>query len=167
MVRTELAPDVEQSEELKRCPKCTLEKSLDLFYKNSASTSKTKTSSWCKECTLKSQSDYNARNKEQISTRRAARYRTPEGKRSRRNSDWKKRYGVTYDEVEKILADQGDRCAICKTPIELGKHTHLDHQHVTGKVRGVLCVNCNLMIGHAKEDVSRLRSAIDYLAKGV
>lgn len=57
-------------------------------------------------------------------------------------------------------------CAICGTSDWMGRHggrPHVDHDHETGKVRGMLCHNCNLMIGYAKEDIQTLRRAITYL----
>jgi hypothetical protein len=64
-----------------------------------------------------------------------------------------------------LLAEQGGVCAICKTPIEtmLARHVHIDHCHASNLVRGVLCRDCNLMLGFAKDSVATLRNAIDYL----
>ena len=63
-------------------------------------------------------------------------------------------------EVRRALMEkQGNRCAICGREVDLV----LDHDHGTGKNRGMLCNLCNLLLGHAGDNVERLQSAIDYL----
>lgn len=75
-----------------------------------------------------------------------------------------KRYGTTGPELLTILAAHDGRCAICGTdkPGGIGKW-HVDHCHASMKVRGVLCQNCNFLLGHARDDVAILRAAIRYL----
>lgn len=81
-----------------------------------------------------------------------------------------KQYGITYEEYSVVLALQGGLCAICKgdeivkrgnKPVRLS----VDHDHHTGKVRGLLCQRCNSLLGFAQDDISILRGAIDYLAR--
>lgn len=64
-----------------------------------------------------------------------------------------------------LLFEQGWSCAICKAPIfsMLDRHVHIDHCHTSGLTRGVLCRDCNLMIGFAKDNVVILQNAIEYL----
>jgi hypothetical protein len=73
-----------------------------------------------------------------------------------------KRYNLTPAQYAEMIYIQRNRCAICGKPAE-GKSLHIDHNHTTGKVRGLLCHNCNVLIGHAKEDREILLSAIGYL----
>jgi hypothetical protein len=64
-----------------------------------------------------------------------------------------------------MVAEQGDKCAICGRAEPNGRgRWHIDHDHKTGKVRGLLCNNCNVLLGHAHEDPAILWAAIDYLA---
>lgn len=58
-----------------------------------------------------------------------------------------------------MVANQKGLCKLCELP----KKLVVDHCHETGKVRGLLCRNCNLLIGHAKEDIVILQNAINYL----
>jgi hypothetical protein len=78
----------------------------------------------------------------------------------------KAKYGVTEEQVEKLFAEQGNVCAVCKTDKPGGRGSwHLDHDHVTKRVRGLLCINCNALLGHAKDCLDNLRAAIKYLEK--
>lgn len=62
-----------------------------------------------------------------------------------------------------MLTDQNRTCAICKNPFET--RPEVDHDHGTGRVRGLLCGNCNKMLGHARDNVSVLNAAIQYLQR--
>lgn len=71
-------------------------------------------------------------------------------------------YGISVDEYDAMYASQDGRCAICLVPLAV---LHVDHDHDTGVVRGLLCNSRNLAIGQLGHDVSRLTSATDYLIK--
>ncbi len=73
-----------------------------------------------------------------------------------------KKYKLSIKDYTELIYTQRNRCAICDKPAE-GKTLHIDHNHETGKVRGLLCHNCNVLLGHAKEDKNILMSAIQYL----
>lgn len=79
-----------------------------------------------------------------------------------RAAERKRMYGLTLEQYEAMIEAQGGKCAIC------GKHMekpHVDHDHMTGEVRGLLCRRCNLALGIFGEDISILRAAVRYLAK--
>ena len=85
-----------------------------------------------------------------------------------RGYHYKHRYGITRDEVAAMHARQGRVCAICgkEIPLTGASRTELavvDHCHSTGKVRGLLCRPCNLLIGHAGDSTKILSAAIAYL----
>jgi hypothetical protein len=71
-------------------------------------------------------------------------------------------YGITPADYDRMLAEQGGRCAICRKPLGPQRQT-IDHCHKTGRVRGIVHSRCNLVIGNAGEDVEVLRGAIRYL----
>ena len=74
------------------------------------------------------------------------------------------KYGITAEQFAARLEAQGDRCAICRSDAPSGKGGwHVDHDHATNAIRGLLCHNCNLMLGNAKDDPARLRAAAAYL----
>ena len=76
-----------------------------------------------------------------------------------------KKYGIDFDEFQKMLISQNGGCAICGKTQPGKRDFHIDHDHKTGKVRGLLCVNCNLGIGNMQDDPSLLRLAIRYLER--
>lgn len=80
--------------------------------------------------------------------------------------DRKKLYGIPAGTYAAMLADQEGKCAVCGNPNPGDKGIfHIDHCHTSKMVRGLLCHNCNLMLGHAKDDVRRLEAAVSYLGK--
>lgn len=104
----------------------------------SASSNFSKTAHWCKAC--------------QREATRAHRYRV---------------LGTTHEEYLAVLHGQLGACAVCgknETPVAGGhRGLHLDHDHVTGKRRGVLCSNCNQVLGRVKDSITHLEQLIAYL----
>ena len=74
----------------------------------------------------------------------------------------KNKYGMTMEQFEDMADAQGGVCAICLGNND-GRILVIDHDHGTGAVRGLLCDNCNFMIGNGKNSVENLRAAITYL----
>ena len=74
-----------------------------------------------------------------------------------------RRYGVTQEWFDKRLAYQGGKCCICRTSKPKGKGWVVDHNHRTKKARGILCNNCNTMLGYAKDDPEILLRGAAYL----
>jgi len=78
----------------------------------------------------------------------------------------KKDYGITLDDWNRMFEAQNGCCAICgQHQSDLSRTLCVDHNHETGKVRGLLCGTCNRSIGLLKDDKDILRSAISYLEK--
>lgn len=162
-----------------RCPTCELLKGEDDFYPSDR---------WsiCKACRKKRTAAWHKANPEKISegkrqphrVRQVASYRRAVRKRGgpihegekRRNREQRLRrvYGLTLDDYDRMRAAHDDLCAICRrveTRIKNGrvKMIAVDHDHVTGEVRGLLCHQCNTGIGCFKDDPSLLEAAIAYL----
>ena len=78
-----------------------------------------------------------------------------------RNRDYMRRYGITLDEYQERLEAQDHKCCICNTETKLV----VDHCHNSLEVRGLLCQQCNTLLGMARDDENILLSAIKYLAK--
>jgi len=89
--------------------------------------------------------------------------------------DWKKRitswrkyalksmYGLTLEQYNQMLIDQGGGCAICGKSPKPDKVLFVDHNHSTGKIRGLLCAGCNNGLGFLGDTSDGLRRAIQYL----
>lgn len=105
----------------------------------------------------------------------ARRLRDPVKSRQILDSNLRSAYGITVEDFERMVFEQGGSCAICGNVPSIGmskngaraKHSRLcvDHDHATGKVRGLLCHGCNVGIGWFGDRVSALRSAADYLTR--
>lgn len=80
---------------------------------------------------------------------------------------FRSQYNLTAGQMTAMLAEQGGGCAICRTTDPGGRHGafHVDHDHATGTVRGLLCSDCNFGLGKFKDDPVSLQAAIDYLAR--
>jgi hypothetical protein len=81
-----------------------------------------------------------------------------------RRYELERNYGFTPEAFDQMLESQGHRCAICGTDTPGGKGAwHVDHDHDTGAVRGLLCHHCNTAIGNLKDDPELLRKAANYI----
>jgi hypothetical protein len=89
-------------------------------------------------------------------------------KRHFRTHQYSNRYGITVDEYEAMALAQHGRCAICTTasPGGHGKWFCIDHDHATGKIRGLLCQPCNVKLA-ALEDAEFMAAATKYLSAQV
>jgi hypothetical protein len=135
------------------CKVCDIEKSLDVFVLDKGYRLHT-----CRECMNKKR---NARLKER-------------GFKNRRDYNLKAKYKIDIKQYNSILESQGGGCAICHSKEPGGKHDtvfHIDHDHsccpskvTCGKcIRGLLCHNCNTMLGLAKDSPQILEGAIRFL----
>lgn len=82
-----------------------------------------------------------------------------------RRRELKRKFNLTVEQYEDMLAAQGGVCAICRKPPNEGKRLAVDHCHKTNKVRGLLHGNCNRGVGLLGDDPVLLRAAAEYLEK--
>lgn len=144
----------------KTCPRCGIEKTPDAFY-----VSKGRLSPYCRACT----SEYNRDRRDEgfVPSRvRGVRKPVPAGYNTRHA--WLqrlRRLGVTEEDYQRMLDEQGARCAICRAtePWTRSGTWPVDHDHATGRVRGLLCHACNQAIGMLGDDPERIRAAADYV----
>ena len=81
---------------------------------------------------------------------------------------WTKRYGITQKEYNTMLNNQQGKCAICKRDAsEFNRKLSIDHDHTTGNIRGLLCMQCNLILGNARDNIDVLKNSILYLEKTI
>lgn len=136
---------------IKVCNSCGEEKGLSEYHKDKRS--KDGVCSMCKTCRCARTASWQENQK----TTNPLQYT-----RRRKSNNYKSKYGHTLVELESLANSQGNICPICKTPLTT---MFIDHDHITGKVRNVLCHNCNVGLGHFKESVLNLQSAIEYLER--
>ncbi|MGD1047602.1 MAG: endonuclease VII domain-containing protein [Candidatus Krumholzibacteriaceae bacterium] len=120
---------------MKICAKCQKEKDI----KESAS--------WCRECIVAYGREF------------AAKHPSAD-----KRYELKRKYGKDCD-YERMRRDQNGACKICGYTPPPAAVLHVDHDHTTGRIRGLLCTNCNRGLGGFKDDPRLLQAAIDYLTK--
>lgn len=112
-------------------------------------------------------SKYYAEHKDELKSKHKAQYRANPGRF--RNWQLLRDYGITLEQYNEMLKSQDYRCAICGTDNPGGRGAfHVDHNHITGKVRGLLCSSCNHAIGLLKVDEHgsfNTRKATEYINK--
>ncbi len=157
------------------CTKCGLIKPESEFYKNPRLPGRGFLCCWCKDCMNESRRAWRNSSPETIVKCRARskqwRINNPEkSSRGIRCATLRKKYGISADDYDEILSKQGGVCAICGADNprinQPGKKTiylHVDHNHKTNKVRGLLCQPCNTSLGQMGDSPERLRRAAQYL----
>jgi len=139
---------------VKTCTRCGIEKPLAEFAKHKYAKIDGHLNQ-CSVCRNKYQSDYGKKNR--VRRREYVRFHS-------RKHVLKKQYKLTIEDYTNLYNSQGGKCAICDKEIALMAHsTHVDHCHISGKVRGVLCRLCNQGLGSFKDNEESLRKAINYL----
>ena len=128
------------------CSRCRLEKSPKEFYRNKKF--KRGFNYWCVLCFK----EYRAKNSDRYNENAKRIRQTPEGKLKHKASHLKSRYGINLEDIP-------DRCQVCKS----NKNICVDHCHETNRVRGFLCVTCNLMLGYAKDKPQILENLTKYI----
>ncbi len=90
----------------------------------------------------------------------------PERKRALRDQYYRRTFGISADEFDELLEQQGGGCAICGKRPKRVASLHLDHCHDSGDIRGILCLSCNQAIGKFRDDPDLLERAARYLRTG-
>jgi len=80
-----------------------------------------------------------------------------------KNIQLKYRFGITLKEHNDMLTAQKNKCAICNKTFRKKAKICIDHSHVTGKIRGLLCQNCNVALGMVDDKIATLKNMISYL----
>lgn len=138
----------------KECPRCGEVKRAKDFHK--AAGSKDGLQNWCKACKHQFINEWRAANVERV-------------RRDVYKANLRRNYGLTLDEYEELFARQRGLCAICGS-LETAKNRdgslrrlHVDHDHHTGAIRGLLCSACNSVLGYIEAKPDRLAAAARYL----
>lgn len=133
----------------KQCFRCKAVKPLGEFHKNG----KKGLHSWCKACAkIHRQKNY-AKNRPKLAL-------------AHRKWCIKNTYGLTLEQYDQMFEDQGGVCKTCGKVNRDGRRLYIDHNHETGKVRGLLCHRCNSLLGFVKDDIDILQNILAYLKEG-
>ena len=162
---------------MKRCSKCNDLKPLDQFYAEKSCRDGLRPD--CKSCfAARAKARYEAKREDIIAyvsqwqkdnAERVRAYRkqyNASRKSELREGHLKRKFGITLDDFEAMLEAQGGGCAICGRSAPEGTSLHVDHDHETGVVRGLLCFTCNGALGMFTEDEEHLARAADYVNSG-
>ena len=158
---------------LKRCSCCKNSKPYSDFYRNK--NMRDGFANYCKDCLLSSNKKWKERNpgavvetakryfeKHKEKIRQRVRDKHIKDPSIRKFASIKKNYGLSRRDYESILEWQGGGCAFCKrNDIQM----HVDHDHSTGRVRGILCHLCNTGLGLFRENTDVMNRAICYVSK--
>lgn len=136
----------------RQCTKCGNILPVHKFYKNKSY--RNGVYSQCKRCHSKASKKY----------RSTAEYKS---RVKKTNRIWRlqKCYNMTLDDYDNMFKEQGGVCFICKKPETLNQRLCVDHSHKTGKVRKLLCNQCNRVLGYTEENVDLLREFIKYIER--
>jgi hypothetical protein len=100
----------------------------------------------CADCRSKKANEWNKVNRRKV-----------------RHNELTRKFGITLEQYDELLRAQGGFCAICGETNCDSRALAVDHDHKTGKVRGLLCGNCNRGIGNLRDNQAILQRAIEYL----
>ncbi|GAB3658989.1 hypothetical protein GCM10027589_19860 [Actinocorallia lasiicapitis] len=180
-----------QEAQFKRCPDCGEFKTVDCFGRNKATSDGC--AAYCKTCFRRRSNAQYRKTASRLGKAVQERVEVPDGfkrcpaceqvkahadwhraasssdgfasackacRKERSARDWLKRsYGLTPEDVERMVAEQGGLCAICGVRAA----EHVDHDHRTGKVRGMLCFACNVTLGQFNDEAALFLRAVAYL----
>ena len=159
---------------MKQCSKCKEFKDESEFHKRKG---RPNGSSGCKICKNKSSQKWGTNHKRIRDRREYSRMYCEANpnyhknyhethKDELKNKLLQRLYGITLEKYNKLFETQSGCCAICgRHQSELKISLHIDHDHKTGMIRGLLCNRCNPLIGFADNNINILESAIEYLTK--
>lgn len=148
---------------VKACSNCKLKLSSTNFWSSSNKRGgRGKTlNAQCKACRTIKQRAYRLKNREKHL--QWMRDYHKENKIAFANNRLLRKYGITYDEKIELMEQQGFECAICYADLSNVSEAFVDHDHTSGKVRGILCSNCNSGLGFFKDQVELMINAGVYL----
>lgn len=141
---------------MKRCTKCLQEKPITSFWKDNRGYGDGR-GSRCKECNRLDAQVYRSRRRDK---EKARYWKNPD---AARNRHLRRKYAIDLIAYGTLLIAQEGCCAICGTAPRENRLLDVDHDHATGIIRGLLCSNCNRILGYAHDDPSILQKAVVYL----
>ncbi len=149
---------------IKLCSKCKKNRLLTSFYPDKTVKSGLRAS--CIKCELIRTGEWKKLNSESLKLYNKKSYE--QNKHKKMDRRLKREYGITLKEREQLFLSQSCACAICKTPeFELPVALAVDHNHLTGQVRGLLCRKCNMALGLIGDTRESAQDMLNYLDKSI
>lgn len=148
---------------LRRCGHCHKVKPVDLFYRDSSNKTFGRTER-CKECMKALRRGYR-RDPEKVRAQyKQWRAKQDDADLSRRRwaSKLRIRYGLTVEQHGSMYTEQNGCCLLCGQSVPYDR-IQTDHDHTTGRVRGLLCIPCNIWVGFLEKNLGRLDKTMDYI----
>ena len=146
---------------IKVCPKCNESLPHTAFNKSSR---RDGLQTYCRSCHNAMQREkYNSDPAEKVKRQMRERKRNLLNPLAKKDSELKRLYGIGIDVYLKMLQDQGEVCKICKQDCKTKYSLSVDHDHKSGKIRGLLCNRCNRAIGMFEDNPELLRLAAEYI----
>lgn len=149
---------------MKECSVCKTTKPLISFSRKSISSEERRSS--CKDCCRSKTKKWRQDHKD-VAIKHSVKWQNSNKERVKLTSQkylLKKKFGLSIEEYNKKLDQQNGLCALCNKECKSGRNLAVDHNHKTGKIRGLLCGNCNMGLGSFYEDKNLLSLAIKYLS---
>lgn len=155
---------------MKTCSKCLKNLEIDNFYKDSKNSSGYRSD--CKACTKLYKKNYFSKTKEkQLDKLKKWKKDNPDKVKS---GNLRNFYGITLEKYQEMATSQHNCCAICgkheSNNIKDGRNNKIrslsvDHNHSTGRIRGLLCYHCNIAVGMLKDSITNAMKLVEYLSK--
>ena len=136
---------------IRTCNTCHIPKPIEDFYKSKRKNRpEGERAHQCKECTKERVKRYKRENQDR-----------------ERNNHLRRAYGISLADYKRMLNEQDGKCACCGTEEAGGKHGtwNVDHDHITGDVRQLLCKDCNIVLGIVQDSPEHLERLIAYILK--
>jgi len=135
---------------MRTCNNCHISKPLDEFYKSGRKGRPGERAYECKECAKARVKERNRLNPDKV-----------------KNAHLRRTYGISLADYKIMLEKQDGKCACCGTDEPGGKHNtwNVDHDHITGDVRELLCKDCNIVLGIVQDSPEHLERLLEYILR--
>jgi hypothetical protein len=143
----------------KLCRKCKTVKNITEFRKRKSSNNRFGVEYDCIECENKRRALYRETHREKIKEYDKLYTHRPD-KNKTKDNHYRLKYGITLDDYKVLYKNQNGKCVACGIDKDV---LFVDHDHKTGRIRGLLCRDCNFALGHVRDNPSTLEKLIRYL----
>jgi hypothetical protein len=146
---------------MKTCPKCSKDLQLNKFNKSNR---RDGYQTYCRDChNFMQREKYKNDPQQKVKRQKREAIRKAKKPLAKKDAELQRLYGITVNQYLDILSSQNGVCKICYKKCKTKSRLSVDHDHNTGRVRGLLCNRCNRALGMFEDDTELLLSAVAYL----